>query len=364
MACPVNIKVYISEQFVTFPFQFAIPQADVANVPVRNLIVYVPTEEDVQFVEREQLLNTVFDTVLVYRHENVGAIEARAPRKNQNATIVYWNPVMPITEVGVGDTRVFSILLTNNLYSCNTIVLDNDTPLCPIEYHREYHPVDLTNRIDLNGNDPLYDRPAIMNPNNVNFIISFDMSTSDMIKILNIKRILTMFSMRKVRARYAINMADAEIDDIYSKLRWERARRLMKGGPTTPKDCVMVDRESLSYINIAKMLLGIPDYARTTLDFVEKFEVLIVPARIIPEVFVKLNSIETKTYMRIYCVNDSYAITEHGLVPNNSANINPIKFDYSDVSNPNYLISLRKNLFERHDIYDIRIRPAYYNYFF
>ncbi|AXU41547.1 ODV-EC43 [Alphabaculovirus altermyunipunctae] len=362
MACPVNIKVYISEQFVTFPFDYVVPQADVANLPVRNLIVYVPTEEDVQFVEREQLLGS-FDTVLVYRHESVNAIEARAPRKNQNATIVYWNPVMPITEIGVGDTRVFSILLTNNLYSCNTIVIDTEKPLCPIEYHRQHHPIDLTNRIDVNGNDPLYDRYMIMDPNNTNFIISFDPSTSDMIKILNIKRILTMFGLRRVRAKFAINLADTEVDDIYCKMYWERVRRLMKGGSWNDS-CPLINRKSLRYIDSAKSLLGIPDYARTTLDFVEAFENLIVPYHIIPEVFIKINTIENKTYMRIFCVNDSYAITEHGIVPNNSANINPIKFDYSDVSSKTYLNTLRKNLFERHDIYDIVVRPAFYNYFF
>lgn len=361
MACPVNIKVYVSEQFLLFPANYVKPQADVANAPVRNLIVYVPTDADIQYVSREALLG-IFDTVLVYRHEISSNVEARAPRKNQNATIVYWNPVLSITEVGVGDTRVFSVLLTNNLYSCNTMVIDTETPLCPIEYHRN-RAINNEKFTPIAGEDPLYQRAQIMDPELTDFVICFNRETSEMIKILNIKRIVAMLSMRQTRARYAINLPDKLVDSIYSKLNWERVRRLMKGGKWEGK-CMLVDRSSLNYIRSAQELLGVRDYARSTLDFVEMFESLIAPYHLVPEIIVKLNSLEGKARVRLYCKNDSYAITTHGIVPNNSADVSPVKFDYSDVNNANYLTSLRKNLFERNDLYDVVLKPAYYNYFF
>nr|AAG31693.1 ORF1086 [Spodoptera litura nucleopolyhedrovirus] len=361
MACPANIKVYVSEQFLLFPANYVKPQADVANMPVRNLIVYVPTDADVQYVSREALLGT-FDTVLVYRHESSSTVEARAPRKNPNATIVYWNPVLAITEVGVGDTRVFSVLLTNNLYSCNTMVVDTETPLCPIEYHRAAT-VNANKFTPIAGEDPLYQRTQIMDPNIVDFVICFNRETSEMIKILNTKRILAMLSMRRVRARYWINLPDKVVDSIYSKLNWERVRRLMKGGKWEGQ-CMLIDRESLRYIRMAQDVLGVRDYARSTLDFVEMFESLIAPYHMVPEIIVKLNSLEGKARVRLYCKNDSYAITNHGIVPNNCPDINPMPFDYSDVNSVGYINSLRKNLFERNNVYDVILYPAYYNYFF
>ena len=133
MTCPFNISVHISDRYFAFPYNRIRPQTDVGGALVLNLIVYVPIEEDVKFVDKSYF--TEFRSVLVQRHE-----------WNQSvATIVYWNPIFPITTIGVGETCVFSVLLTDSLFYCRTMVVDSNTPMCPIQILtkslREYIPI-------------------------------------------------------------------------------------------------------------------------------------------------------------------------------------------------------------------------------
>jgi Autographa californica nuclear polyhedrosis virus (AcMNPV) protein len=359
MSCPFNIKVIISERFFVFPYEYVVAQNDVGNAPVHQLVVYVPTLDDVQYVNKEKL-GAQFDSVLVYHHEASERVDSRTPKKNATATVVYWNPVMPITEVGVGETRVFSILLTNSLFYCNTMILDSQTPLCPIEFNRE---IRYDTFIPIAGEVPLFYSEKLFNDNVNDFLICFNLETSIAVKILNVKRLISMMSFRRVPARYAINLPDAEIDTIYSKLQWERSRRLMKGD-NNESGCSHINREALNFMQRAQELLGVKDYSRSVHDMVARFQPIIVPFQVVPDIIVKLNTLEREKHVRLYCKNDSFAITSFGPVPNNMPDDSPHKFDYSNINNNNHLFDVSRRVAQESDIDDLKITAARYNYFF
>ena len=359
MACPFNIKVIISELFCVFPHDYVKPQHDVGNALLKNLIVYVPTENEIQYIKKNVLLKT-FNKVLIYRHESLPNVEARSPKKNNEATIVYWNPIKPITEVGVGETREFSILLTNNLYYCNTMIVDTENRLCPIEYHRSVRPDSFR---PIAGEDPLFYSAELLNDDLNDFLICFNLETSVMVKILNVKRILTMLAMRRVTpARYALHLPDKEVNTIYNTLEKERVRRLVRGGKWD--GCMLVNRAHLNYIRSAQELLGIGDHARSTKEFIKLFQPLIAMYGVVPDIIVKLNTLEKQKKIRLYCKNDSYATTSFGLVPNNMCDVNTYKFNYSDINNSEHLYNIKTNLFDRNGVYNVRLFVAHYNYFF
>lgn len=361
MTCPFNIKVCISERFFAFPYEYCIPQTDLGDAPVRQLVVYVPTDDDIQYVDKTQL-QAQFDSILVYRHEPSDKIESRAPRKNATATIVYWNPIVPITEVGVGETRVFSVLLTNSLFYCNTMILDGQAPMCPIEFRRD---VKYDKLIPIAANTPLFHARELLDDNINDFLICFNLETSTMVKILNVKRVLSMMGFRNVPARYTINLPDNEVDTIYNKLTWERTRRLMKGDVSSAGGgCLYVNRNALSFIRQAQELLGLKDYSQSIVDFVVKFQSLIIPYMIVPDILIKLNTLERFKHVRLYCQNDSYAITSFGPVPNNLPEDNSVAFDYSDINNSKHLFEVHQKISSDSNIDGLRVSAMRYNYFF
>jgi hypothetical protein len=359
MECPFNIKVVISEQFFTFPYEYVVAQTDIGRELVKNLIVYVPTEEDKEYVDVSKLKS--FNSVLVVRHENDESVESRAPKKNGTVTVVYWNPILPITEIGAGETRVFSVLLTNDLFYCNTMILDHKSPICPIEFNSK---IEYKNLKPIAGETPLYHLKELLDENVNNFLICFNRETSTIIKILNIKRILSIFEFRKRNpARYLIYLPDAEVDSIYNKLMWERTRRLMKGD--IPSSCVYVNKQNLHYIKLSQEMLGIKQHSQSVVDFVELFQSLILPYRIVPDAIIKLNSLvqRPKQHVRVYCKNDSVAITSYGSVPNNLQDDNPVSFDYTDINNNKHLYRIRSQLMSVSDIDNLTVTAARYNYF-
>ncbi|AAY84030.1 ODV-EC43 [Chrysodeixis chalcites nucleopolyhedrovirus] len=356
MTCPFNIKVIISDRFFTFPHDYVVPQTDVGGAPVRNLVVYVPSEEDVQYVDKRLFTN--FDSVLVYRHEWTDRVESRAPKKNGIATVVYWNPILPIAEVGVGETRVFSVLLTDKLFYCNTMIVDPNVPVCPIQIMNK----SLRNYIPITGECPLQHLNVLLDDNKNNFLICFNRETSTALRLLNIKRIMTIFGYRRVSAKYSFNMQDSHLEQIYIELKYELIRRLMKGD-TTPK-CLQLNVNSLEYVKRARELLMIPDSAQTIVNLVKMFSKLILPYLLVPDVIIKLNTMDRQRKVRLFCKNDSFAITSFGPVPNNMVEDNPMAFDYSDINTPGHLNSVKEQIFTASRIENVTITAARYNYFF
>lgn len=356
MTCPFNICVYISDRYFAFPYNRVHPQKDLGGAYVRNLIVYVPTEEDIQFVDKT--FSSEFSSVMVQRHEWSEKVESRAPTKNTSATIVYWNPIFPITEVGVGETCVFSVLLTDSLFYCKTMVVDSNTPMCPIQILsktiRDYTPIA--------GETPLAKFNVMTDDTQNNFLICFLRETPKKVRQLNVKRILTIFEYRKTPARFAFEMSDADVQDIYVELKNELVRRLIKGDRSV--HCPYVNIPNLQFIKRAQQLLLVPDSSQTIVNFINMFQVLVLPYLIVPDIIVKLNSLDRERKVRLYCKNDSYAITSFGPVPNNMVEDNPVAFDYSDINTPFHLNTMRDKLYEATRIDNLIVAAARYNYFF
>ncbi|AIU41328.1 odv-ec43 [Sucra jujuba nucleopolyhedrovirus] len=379
MSCLNNIKVCISTRFFQFPYEYVVAQKDVGNEPLYNLIVYVPTDEDVQYVEKNKL--AAFKSVRVLRHENNSQTESRLAKKNATATIVYWNPIVPINEVGVGETRVFSVLLTNDLFTCNTMIIDYNNPLCPIEFRNK---INYKKYLPIEGEQPLFQLHKLLDDNVNDFIICFKLETPTMVKILNIKKILCIFEYRNVAARYAIYLPDDEVDSIFNKLMWERVRRLMKGDINNK--CGHINRKSLQYLKLAMDMIGIDNNSKVVVNFILQFQPLIMTYHLVPDVIVKLNTLEKPKRVRLYCKNDSFAVTSFGVVPLNMADDNTYKFDYSDINNNAHLFATISRLVESSkqryrktgqtsatgaqstltalNSNDLRVIPSRYNYFF
>ncbi|AKR14122.1 occlusion derived envelope/capsid protein [Dasychira pudibunda nucleopolyhedrovirus] len=347
MECPFQIKVCVSDRFFAFPYNLVEPQTDVGNRPTENLVVYVPTDADVLYVEKRNFPR--FRSVLVYKHEQDYNGNSQSPKKTGAATIVYWNPLVPITEIGAGETRVFSVLLTNNLFYCNTLIVHHENPTCPIEFTYpglEMQPVckllsGARKSVDMRAHAPPLSYSELRPINcelplahfkelteSDKFLLCFNLETPTMVKILCLKRIFCIFQYRKLPARYVINLPHEEVDSLYNKLNWERTRRLLRGD--IPSNCATVNRASLQYVKDAQTLLHIAKCSQTIVEFVRTFQQLIFPYQIVPIVIVKLNSLNAKSgqtahesRVRVFCKNDSVAITTAGCVPVNMPDAAP-----------------------------------------
>uniref|UniRef100_A0AAE6H2P0 ODV-EC43 n=1 Tax=Dione juno nucleopolyhedrovirus TaxID=2594175 RepID=A0AAE6H2P0_9ABAC len=389
MECPFQIKVCVSDRFFAFPYNLVEPQTDVGNRATENLVVYVPTEADVLYVEKRNFPR--FRSVLVYKHEHDHNGNSQAPKKTAAATVVYWNPLVPITEIGAGETRVFSVLLTNNLFYCNTLIVHHDNPTCPIEF--TYPGLEMQSSCKLLMNPKkLVDMRAHALPLNYNelrpincelplahfkeltegdkFLLCFNLETPTMVKILCLKRIFCIFQYRKMPARYVINLPHEEIDSLYNKLNWERTRRLLRGD--IPSNCATVNRASLQYVKDAQTLLNIAKCSQTIVEFVRIFQRLIFPYQIVPVVIVKLNSLNVAPgrvpeagRVRVFCKNDSVAITTAGSVPVNMPDFAPTNtFDNADFDD---LVHLKRitNRVSVDAVFTsgVSVHAAKYNYF-
>ncbi|ACO53543.1 ODV-ec43 [Euproctis pseudoconspersa nucleopolyhedrovirus] len=356
MSCPNNIKVRVSTRFFMFPYAYVTPQTDVGGAPVANLIIYVPTDEDIQYVDKTKL--GTFKSVRVLRHETTET-ETRLVKKNPTATIVYWNPILPIDNVGVGETRVFSVMLTNDLFFCKTMILDHNNAVCPIEF---YSRINYKKLMPIEGEQPLFYLNKLLDKKCNNFLICFKLETPTMVKIMNIKKILSIFEYRDEPARYAIYLPDSEIDTIYNKLTWERVRRLIKGDVNVK--CSHVNRHSLQYLKLAMDIMGVDNNTKVVSDLVFMFQPLIVTYQLVPDVIVKLNTLEKQKRVRLYCNHDSFAVTTYGMVPVNMPDDNPVAYDYADTLNNKYMYETTARIVKESNINSIKIHAAKYNYFF
>ncbi|AKC91673.1 ac109 [Lambdina fiscellaria nucleopolyhedrovirus] len=356
--CPHNIKVCISSRFFLFPYNYVVPQKDVGGSPVLKLVVYVPTEDDVLYVDRGKFPQ--FKSVLVMRHESSGEGETRIAKKNSSATVVYWNPIVSINEVGVGETRVFSVLLTNDLFVCRTIIVDHQTPMCPIEIKT---PMNYKRFSAIEGEHPQFYLNKLMNDAMNDFLICFKRDTPTMVKILKIKIILCIFEYRKTPARYLVYLPYLEMDEIFKKLRYERVRRLMKGDVS--KMCMYIDRRALQYVRLAVEVMGRSAHSNQVVSLVYQFQSLVTVYQMVPDIIVNLNSLENQKRVRLYCKRDGYAITVNGLVPINFPDINPVAFDYSHVNNSKHLYEKMSAITKDAAMSNrVTVMPAMYNYFF
>ncbi|UZE89724.1 ODV-EC43 [Parapoynx stagnalis nucleopolyhedrovirus] len=379
MECPFDIKVYISDRYFLFPYDMVQNQNDVGNKTTNNLIVYVPLDSDRFYIDQNKF--TRFDSVLILRHEHDKSLSSKTPKKTPNATIVYWNPIVPITEIGAGQTRVFSVLLTNNLFYCNIMIVHHENPTCPIEF--QYPSLEMQQtcktlskekkvpKLDyktLKKLKPIASEVSLSHFNELknenDFLLCFQLETSVMVKILSLKRIFCIFQYRKEPARYVINLPHEEIDFLYNKLKWERARRLTRGD--IPSTCSTVNRASLMYIKQSQSLLGIADYSQTIVDFVKTFQKLIFPYQMVPNVLIKLNNLDRNYQkIRLFCKNDSIAITSFGIAPINLPDINPVETfdgtDYSTVSAINQ--TMQKICTESSLGSGVTVTPMQYNYY-
>ncbi|AJD09207.1 occlusion-derived virus envelope protein [Condylorrhiza vestigialis mutiple nucleopolyhedrovirus] len=391
MECPFQIKVCVSDRFFAFPYNLVEPQSDVGNRPTENLIVYVPTEIDKLYVEKRNFPR--FRSVLVYKHEHDYSGNSQSPKKTGSATIVYWNPLVPITEIGAGETRVFSVLLTNNLFYCNTLIVHHENPTCPIEFTypglemqpacksiikskklvdmREHAlPLNYKDLRPINCEMPLAHFKELTESDK--FLLCFNLETPTMVKILSLKRIFCIFQYRRLPACYVINLPHEEIDSLYNKLNWERTRRLLRGD--IPSNCATVNRASLNYVKDAQTLLHIAECSQTIVEFVKIFQKLIFPYQIVPIVIVKLNSLNLKSStdamrngrVRVFCKNDSVAITLRGSVPVNMPDNNPFNntFDNSEFDD----ITELKKIADRVSVdgvfsHGVAVHAMHYNYF-
>ncbi|BBD50502.1 occlusion-derived virus envelope/capsid protein E43 [Samia cynthia nucleopolyhedrovirus] len=390
MECPFQIKVCVSDRFFAFPYNLVEPQSDVGNRPTDSLIVYVPTDADVLYVEKRNFPR--FTSVLVYKHEIDYSGNSQQPKKTGGATVVYWNPLVPITEIGAGETRVFSVLLTNNLFYCNTMIVHHDNPTCPVEFTYPGLNMQPACKAIMKGKK-LVDMRALALPINYNelrpincelplahlkelsesdkFLLCFNLETPTMVKILSLKRVFCIFQYRKLPACYVINLPHEEIDSLYNKLNWERTRRLLRGD--IPSNCATVNRASLQYVKDAQTLLHIAECSQTIVEFVRTFQTLIFPYQVVPVVIVKLNSLNVKSgaepigheRVRVFCKNDSVAITMRGSVPVNMPDINPLNvFDNSDFDEVTALKRVA-NRVAVHGLFSsgVTVHAVRYNYF-
>ncbi|QHB21756.1 ODV-ec43 [Artaxa digramma nucleopolyhedrovirus] len=356
MACPNNIKVCISTRFFMFPYAYVTAQTDVGGAPVNDLIIYVPTDEDIQYIDRTKL--ATFKTVRIVRHETYET-ETRLVKRNPTATIVYWNPILPIDNVGAGETRVFSVMLTNDLFFCRTMIVDHNNAVCPIEF---YSKINYKKLLPIEGEQPLFYLNKLLDNKVNNFLICFKLETPTMVKIMNIKKILSIFEYRNEPARYAIYLPDDEVDTIYNKLTWERVRRLIKGDVNSR--CSHVNRQSLQYLKLSMDMLGFDNNTKIVSDLVFKFQPLIAKYQLVPDIIVKLNTLEKQKRVRLYCSHGSFAITTYGMVPINMPDDNPVAYDYTDIFNNKYMYETTTKISKESNINNIKLHVAKYNYFF
>ncbi|QBQ01597.1 odv-ec43 [Hyphantria cunea granulovirus] len=358
MACPSNIKVFISDSYVLFPYTQVTPEVDVGGGAIRHLTIFVPTIEDEYVINKELLVANGFtDGVLVFKHvPNFQTDEYAA-----TGTVVYWNVISPIYKLGLGTTKVFNVVLSDNLFYCGNITINDAYTAnvqCPLQVDYELRsPTETRTYIvgELAGDTA--EQNKIANENNTNFLICFLKDTPMGIKILNVKRYLILLSQRRVRAKFCVYLTAEELAVVQKELSWESTRRLIRHGKVFP--CSILNRPSYKYVVDALELMGIDNTSMASLyTLVNTFQPLVMRYNLVPDIFIQLNHInKNDKHVRLYCKNSAVAITNAGLVPINLPiqNPNPFKF--------NSHIVLNVQFYEQLGSRDMRVYAPLYNYF-
>lgn len=321
MTCPQNLGVFISEQFIAPPKSIR-PQShtvDDVTVITKKLIFYVPTDEDIEYVTTEYDYEPMgFEHVIIDKQSVYESETDEYYNQITDATIVYWNPLLPVRQFGVGTTYVFTMLLTDALYQCPSVNVVVNLEYCPVFIDYTMYPE--KDFIPLNGNAPYADLPKMYVTTTNNFIICFDRETTEDVKILNTKRIMILLSSRQNgTAKFGIKLPSYEINQIIKALEHEKRRRILKGY-YKQENCSLqlIDLHSVRYLTNAQKLLGITYDEYNVVNLIDKFKPLIKRYLIIPEVLSKLNNVDgCIKQMRLYCRGNSISFTNLGLVPAN-----------------------------------------------
>nr|AUF81991.1 odv-ec43 [Cryptophlebia leucotreta granulovirus] len=317
MTCNDNIKVYISDLFILFPYDIV-----KNNLPsqIQKITIFVPTYEDEKVINADILttntqlkrVNTI-KYVSHYEEDEIG-----------DDMIVFWNVIVPINLKNTTTTLVFSVVLSDNLYSCNNIEFITPSLVrCPLQV--DYHNKMVCLKGEFAGD--LREIQKAINETNKEFVIHFDKHTPMGIKILNTKRFLIALSRRQTIAKVFVYLPHNELTNVHKELSWESVRRLLRGGPSNT--CNILNRSSYKYIIDAMEILNINNSDISSVhDLTYTFNPIILRYMIVPTIFVELNNIfGEEKLVRLYCKYESVAITNAGPVPINmpSKNKNPFK---------------------------------------
>lgn len=358
MACSPHLKVYISDLFVEFPYDALTVQRNPAGEVVTDLTIFVPTFEDEKVINKEALVYKGFTNVKVLKH--VPRFEP--DEKQAIGVVVYWNAISSITKLGVGTTNVYNVVLSDNLFTCNSIIIKNvinEELRCPLQ-------VGFKNRGALNTK-PTYligelagDSQEILKARNErlnSFVICFQKDTPLGIKILNTKRFLIILSNRINRADFYIAITWEELSSVHKELSWESKRRMLRGGQSSP--CTVLNKPSYQYMQDALELLGIDNLDISSLHMLlDVFNPLILPYKLVPDVFIELNRIDgTNKHVRLYCKYEGLAITNSGMVPINLPTTNPKPFTHHTPKPPS------EKLYQTLGTRNIYLHSPVYNYF-
>ncbi|ABQ51989.1 hypothetical protein SlGVgp046 [Spodoptera litura granulovirus] len=334
MSCPFNIKVYISDAFVVFPYDMisTIPMDVGGSASVTDLTIYVPSYEDIAVINKDTIQRYGYTDIKVKKHVNHTDAD-----KTPTRIIVYWNVISLITVTGVGVTKVFSVVLSDNLFECGQLnVLDTQGDLnCPLQIDYAFFPTESANRTILRGEyagdsvemakalDPAYD----------NYVICFKKETPMGVKILNVKRYMILLNQRSKKAKFAIYLNCDELHIIQKELNWENTRRLLRGGKKSA--CKVYNRKSYNYIVDALEMLGIDNLDISSVhNLMDIFNPLVLTFKIVPDVFIQLNKMHSEKHVRVYCEGQSVAITNAGMVPFNLPTVNKHKFEHDTLLPP------------------------------
>ncbi|AKN80724.1 ODV-EC43 [Diatraea saccharalis granulovirus] len=344
MACNPHIKVFISDRFIEFPYGSVVARQDT------RLTIFVPT-----FADEKVIIKNLLDFQQVHVLKYASGFEEDASVKE--GVVVYWNVITPIKVTGVGDTLVFNVVLSDNLYSCNDIKIDNDmkTITCPLQVDYNVDMVCLkgeyagdAEELKKAGDESIKE-----------FFIHFDKHTPMGIKILNTKRFLIALGRRTIRARISVYLPYEELTTIHKELTWESTRRRLRGG-TTHNNCNIINRPSYKYILDALELLGIAtDDAYTIHRLVDIFTPLILRYKLVPDVFVELNNINgEEKHVRLYCKYEGVTITNAGPVPLNMTTRNPVSFSHNNTP-----ALLPEQFYHELGTRNVFVHTPLYNYF-
>lgn len=323
MACLPKLKVYISDRFVKFPYEMVTAQPDAGGTPVAGkLTVFVPTFADEKAVNKDPFRGAGFGDVRIIKYVS----NYEEDPSIRDGVVVYWNAIVPIKITGLGNTLVFNVVLSDNLYQCGEVVIDTEmtTVRCPLQVDFDKTMVCLKGEY---AGDSEEIKKAL-DPNNKQFLLHFDKDTPMGVKILNTKRYLIVLGNRAERAKFCVYLPHDELATIHKELSWESTRRQLRGG--VPTACRVVNRPSYKYIVDAMEIMGVDkDDVSSIHRLVEVFNPLILRYKLVPDVFVELNRLNgIEKHVRLYCKYEGVAITNAGPVPLNMPTRNNKNFTH------------------------------------
>ncbi|AIS92048.1 hypothetical protein [Erinnyis ello granulovirus] len=327
MTCNGNIRVFISDAFILFPYENVTPQHDAtSNTLSTTLTVFVPTYADEKVVLKQLLLKR-FNKVRVLKYVST-FVESD---EIQQGTVVYWNVIVPIKITGVGDTKVFNVVLSDNLYSCRSISIDNRirNVSCPLQVDYEKDMICLKGEL-AGDNEELNKAKDFANKS---FLIHFDRETPMGIKILNTKRFLIALSQNR-NVKVCVYLTYEELAIVHKELSWESVRKQIRGG--TGNTCTVLTQPSYKYVVDSLELLGIGvDQIGAIHTLVDIFTPLILRYKLVPDIFVELNKVNGhEKHVRLYCKYEGVAVTNGGPVPLNLPTKNKLQWTHRPLVPP------------------------------